>query len=416
MIASAFDPGLPEADSAYHAVRLAGDGRLYFTLCTHRIDTHARIGCFDPATARVESVTDVGEALGDDARGVLPQGKIHVSPTEAAGRLYMATMLGYYADDRRGRGRYPGFHVLSLELATGELSSLARGPADEGLITATLDPSRLVYHGLTYPSGLFCRYDVRADRLMTSPRPVADPPLPAMIHGRPLYPICRSLGLDDEGAVYGSGRDGAIWRAEPGGEPRLMSNVSVRDGIVPPLDATGRRDSFWRVVVWHPEERCFYGIHAGTRSLFRFDPRAALLEPLARLGPGRGHATFGSQLGLVAAGRTLHHIAHGPPVRVPGRPTPRTSAYLVSYDLDRGTVTEHGPLRTETGDRVLFAESLAAGPMGDLYTVAWVEVSDAELWPRYRQLRAEACNGECAGETYRMLLLRIPAARAEDAA
>jgi hypothetical protein len=416
--ASAIDPGFPEADSAYQALRLGSDGRLYFTLCSHRIDTHARLGGLDPGTGRIELTMDVGAALGEDP-GALPQGKIHVTPAEAGGRLYLATMLGYYEADRQGHRPYPGFRVAALDLRTRALAGLARGPEGEGLITGILDPARLHYYGLTYPSGLFCRYDVRAGVLSVSGRPAADPETRSRIHGRPLYPICRSLGLDADGAVYGSGQDGAIWCAEPGGEPRVVPGVNVGEGAVPPVDRVGRADGFWRVLIRCDEERCFYGIHAGTRSLFRFDPRARRIEPLARLAGAAsralGHAPFRSQLGLaMGPGRVLHHIAHGPPVALPGRPAPRTTAYLVSYDLDRGTVAEHGPILTDGGDRVLFAESLAAGPRGDLYTVGWVEVAEADpAWPRYRRLRAEAASGECRGEVYRMMLLRIPAARGE---
>jgi hypothetical protein len=83
----------------------------------------------------------------------------------------------------------------------------------------------------------------------------------------------------------------------------------------------------------------------------------------------------------------------------------------VSYDLDRGVASDHGPICTDGGERVLFAESLTVGPGGDLYTVGWVEPVDAEVG-RYRSLRTEACNSECRGEIYRMMLLRIPAAAA----
>jgi hypothetical protein len=409
--ATAFDPGFAEGDSAYNALRVGADGRLYFTLCTHRIDTHARVGCFDPAAERIVFVKEIGEAVGEDATSVVPQGKIHVSPVDVDGRLYLATMIGYYDPDLRGRRGYPGFHVLALDMRTGAWTDLVRGPEGEGLITGILDPARLVFSGLTYPSGLFCRYDVRAGTLSVSPRPCADPPLPSRIHGRPLYPICRALGLDMDGAVYGSCQDGSIWRCESGGEPRALRGLNVGQGAVPPVDRAGRAAGFWRSVVWRADEECFYGIHGGTHSLFRFDPRTRRIDPLSRLGVaashGAGHDVFRAQLGLTCGpGRVLYHIAHGPPPRLHGRDTPRTAAYLVSYDLGRGEFREHGPIRTEAGERVLFAESLCAGPRGELYAMGWVEVTGEDL-PRYRRLRAQASNGECHGEVYRMLLLRL---------
>ena len=406
------DPGFAAGDSAYHAVYPGSDGRLYFTISTHRADSHARLGCFDPGTGRIVFLKDVGAAL-DEQRPAVPHGKIHARPGEAEGGLYLATHFGDRSD-RGGRRSYPGFHILRLDMRSGDLRDLVRGPEEEGLVSGVLDAARLVYYGLTFPSGLFCRYDVRAGQLLIASPPCPERPMPARVRGRLAYRVCRTLGLDADGAVYGSCRDGTVWRWDPGGDRAIVPGVNVRHGVVPPIDATGSADSFWRALVWDDDDRCFYGIHAGTQSLFRFRPDAGHIEPLARIGATaahpEGHDPYRSPLGLArGAGRTLYHIAHGPPIGVPGRRRPRTTAYLVSYDLDRHAFREHGPLCTDRGERVLFAESLAADARGDLYTVAWVEVADPALLPRYRRLRRQASNAECRGEIYRMMLLRLPA-------
>jgi hypothetical protein len=223
------------------------------------------------------------------------------------------------------------------------------------------------------------------------------------IRGRPVHPVCRSLGLDAEGKVYGACQDGSVWRCVPGEAPALLPGVSVLDGAVAPVDRTGREEGLWRVLVRSERERCFYGIHSGTQSLFRFDPERPRIEPLSRIGiaalHAKGHAPFRSQMGLAfgPGDRVLHHIAHGP-----GR-----TAWLTSYDLELGGFREHGALCTEAGERVLFAESLACGADGSLYTMAWVEVADPSRRSHYRRLRRVAANGECAGDVYRMMLLRL---------
>ena len=58
---------------------------------------------------------------------------------------------------------------------------------------------------------------------------------------------------------------------------------------------------------------------------------------------------------------------------------------------------------------MLFAESLATDRTGALYTMAWVEVANAAERRRYARLRTAGSNGECRGEVYRMMLVRIPA-------
>ena len=115
VIAEAFDSGFDEGDCNYHSICLGSDGRVYFTLSTHRIDRHARFCCFDPKKGEMVFVRDIGEALlEDDKWNLLPQGKIHVPLTEVNGRIYFATHIGYYKRDRQGRGKYPGLHIIDF--------------------------------------------------------------------------------------------------------------------------------------------------------------------------------------------------------------------------------------------------------------------------------------------------------------
>lgn len=410
--AEAFDPGFDEGDSAYHAVHAAADGRIYFTISTHRPDADACVGCFDPIAQRIVFVERLTSSIPRRSDG-LGQGKIHAPLGELGGRLYFATHLGWYRA-RAGRVSYPGFHILRLDPSSGQLSVLARGPEEEGWISGALDARRGIMYGLTFPTGRLCRYDIAADRLSVEWPPCVEPPTAEVCRGRPVYPVCRSLGLDGEGVLYGATRRGAIWRCAPGGQPRVLTGINVQQGIVPPVSTRGRSSSAWRAVVWDDEGHCFYGLHAGTQSLFRYAPRAGRLEPVGRLGPGvfhrMGHAPLRSQLGLtLARERVLYHIAHGPPAHVSGRPLPRTTAYLLSWNLATGQFREHGPIRTASGERVLFAESLAIDRTGALYTMAWVEVANAAERRRYARLRTGGSNGECRGEVYRMMLVRIPA-------
>jgi hypothetical protein len=405
--ALAIDPGFTEGDCAYNAVLAAGNGRVYFAIGSHRPDCHARLACYEPASGQIVFIRDLGEVL-DDPRGV-PHGKVHVPLTESNGRLYLATMQGYYGQ-RAGLGTYPGFRILAADLESGALVSVARGPERQGLVTGILDPSRRTFSGLLYPSGRFCRCDLESGRVDVFRRPCADWAVAGRIRLRVVYPICRSLGLDAEGAVYGSCRSGAVWRAAPGGAPAIVAGVNVRDGAYGPLDRRGGRENFWRVVLWEPRDQVFYGVHAGTQTLFRFDPDRRRIEPLARIGHpafhASGHAPHGSQLGLtLGPNRVMYHVVHGPR---PGQGDGAgVAAWLTSFHLDEQIFRCHGPLETHQGERVIFAESLTSDGNGHLYTVAWVEPRDAVERERFRRLRADASPPATRDCGYRMQLLRI---------
>ena len=412
VLANAFDPGFAEGDCAYHAVLVGRDGRVFFAVSTHRLDHHARLGCFDPASRKMRFVNDLGEALGESSTLAVPHGKVHVPIAEIDGHLYLATMQGHGGGDRRGRRPYPGFRLISVDPESGRPTDVIHGPRGEGLVAGVMDGERRVYYGLTYPGGRFCRCDLRSGSLRVSGRPCADLPMAGRLRLQFVYPVCRSLGLDTDGAVYGSCRNGSIWRAEADQKPRRLPGLNVRQGVVPPLDRQGARDGFWRTIVFDQEQGCFHGIHAGTQSLFRFDPARGRIDPLCRIGVEAlhdlPHAPFGSQLGLVLGpARVLYHISHGPPVSIEGRPPVGSTAYLTSYDIDRGRFRQHGPIETDAGDRVLFAESLTVDTHGNLYALAGVEVSDPAERPRYRRLRAEAAPPVSQNEVYRMMLLRI---------
>jgi hypothetical protein len=411
----AFDPGFDEGDCNYHSICLGSDGRVYFTLSTHRIDRHARFCCFDPKKGAMVFVRDIGEALLEEDKGnLLPQGKIHVPLTEVGGRIYFATHIGYYKKDRQGREKYPGFHIMHYDMKSDNLANVIRGPEEEGLITGQLVEKSLTYYGLTWPSGLFCRYDIVKRELQVSSPPCPGRPNLRETKGGRELPICRALASDPEGNLYGACADGSVWRCEPASRPEFLPGVNVLQGTVEPIDKKGKANSCWREIFWNDQDHCFYGTHAGTQSLFQFDPYQKIVRPVARIGAAafhkKGHAPHGSQLGIVMGlNSEIYHIVHGPPIQIKGRKTILRSAYLVSYNLKLRKFNDHGPIRLQSGERVIFTESLTTDPDGNIYAVSWVEAIDPKTFSHFKRLREVAANGECQGEIYKLMLLRISA-------
>jgi hypothetical protein len=336
---------------------------------------------------------------------------------EADKKLYFSTHIGYYKDDLQGRGGYPGFHLMYYDLRTDRLVDMVRGPAGEGMIATSLDASRMVMYGLTYPNSQLFRYDIKAGRLTRLPLPYDEPAEFARKFNS--MSITRLLAIDPQGRVYGSRMNGSIWRMAPGGTPAFLPGLNVRQGAVEPVDELGRFNNNWRTVLWDDKDRCFYGTHMGTQSLFRFDPERLTIQPITRLSAEafrkRGHTVLSktmvplSQLGLAMGPRhTLYHIVHGPPIELPGRTKYDTVARLVTYNLDTGEYKDHGPIFCQDDRRVTFAESILLHPNGDIYTVGSVEVIGKDH-NRFKALRELATAGETRGEVYKIMLVRIPA-------
>src|SRR5262245_27534258 len=290
VIPEAFDPGFDEGDCNYHSICLGSDGRVYFTLSTHRIDRHARFCCFDVEKGEMAFVRDISDALLEEGKAnLVPQGKIHVPLTEVNGRIYFATHTGYYKKDYQGKGKYPGFHIMYYDMKSDNLTNLIRGPEGEGLVTAQLDKQSLTYYGLTWPSGFFCRYDIAKRRLHVSSSPCRNEPNPRETKGGRELPICRALALDPKGKLYGACADGSVWYCEPYGRPEFLPGVNVLQGAVRPIDKKGQANSCWREIFWDDEDQCFYGTHAGTQSLFQFDPYQKTVHPVTRIGASAFH-------------------------------------------------------------------------------------------------------------------------------
>ena len=85
----------------------------------------------------------------------------------------------------------------------------------------------------------------------------------------------------------------------------------------------------------------------------------------------------------------------------------KRSVHLITYELDRRAFKDHGYVQDSAGMALMFAESCAVAPNGDVYTVGWVEIPAARQ-AELRKRRAEG-PGETRSEAYVMALVRVPA-------
>jgi hypothetical protein len=154
------------------------------------------------------------------------------------------------------------------------------------------------------------------------------------------------------------------------------------------------------------KERAFYGVHWATSWLFRFDPKKDTIEPIAHWAPASRPVTDYAQLGLaMGPDHTLYGLVHAP-ARKKGV---QRSVHLVTLDPDTMRFKDHGHVIDANGLALMFAESCAVAPNGDVYTVGWMEIPPQ----RAAEVKKKRREGGVPEVRYSfvMALARIPAER-----
>ena len=401
LVARSYNSGFALAHDTYNGLSTASNGRIYYVLSSEAYDVGAQMYVFDPLTERIRHVGDITAACGEKGRKTIVQGKSHVNFVEAQGKLYFATHIGYYSiiDGMEKMGippagwkPYPGGHLLAFDLARETFSDLAIAPRGEGILTMNMDARRGRLFGLTWPSGLFFRFDL-AGKTMKTFGPVSAEGENGK--GAAYRTLCRSIAVNPEnGCAYLTTADGVILRYRPDGD--VLETVAGEDmkkdyfGLYDPT-SPGHMGYNWRQTIWHPTERVIYGVHGNSGYLFRFDPAAPRLEVLERLTsePSKRSGMFDQfsygYLGFTLGpdGRTLHYLT-GAPIYVGGRRLAGKSStamgeakgledlHLVTYDIPTGRYTDHGAIFFENGHRPLYVNSVAVGKDGAVYFLSRV--------------------------------------------
>jgi hypothetical protein len=389
-----FFPGLANMDGNWAALKAASDGKVYAGLACHGCDGH--LVFYDTQKDRMVDAGDLTTLAGESGLGLGPQSKIHAKIGEGKdGRIYFATHGGWWFDYARfGTPEgYPGSHYMAYDPRTGKVEDFGIGPRFEGMNTGAYDPKFNRIYGLTHPRGHFVYYDVATGAKVDKGR----------IDN--WDSICRTLGVDDDGNVYGSFGAGRIFQYDPRTDTihELAARLPIRQKGISLGRDYDKSETAWRVVVWDHATRKFYGVEESASFLFSFDPAAApgdQVKTLAqfcipRFASSRDvpYATLSLTIGQ---DRRLYYAAAGAEFDYGGSAGVAAS-HLMTYDLRTAAVEDLGEMRLSDGRPVMGTNAADTGPDGTIYFVGAVSPNDVRNEAEY--------GGRIQGVPFRLALI-----------
>jgi hypothetical protein len=370
-----FFPGLGMMDGNWAALKAATDGKVYVGLACHGCDGH--LVYYDSHKNKMVDVGGLNELTGETGLGLGPQSKIHAKFGEGSdGRIYFSTHGGWWFDYGRFATPegYPGSHYMAYNPLTGKAQDFGIGPRFEGMNTGAYDPKFNRIYGLTHPRGHFVYYDVATGTKVDKGR----------INN--WDSICRTLGIDDQGNVYGSFGAGRIFQYDPRTDNirELDEHLPIRQKGISLGRDYDKSETGWRIVVWDEETKKFYGVEESATTLFSFDPVApagrqvktmgAMSIPKIASSRAVPYATLSLTLGL---DRKLYYAAAGAEFDYGGS-ADVASSHLITYDLRTGKIEDLGEMHLADGRPVVGTNSADTGPDGTIYFVGAVSPNNVQ--------------------------------------
>jgi hypothetical protein len=386
--------GLHEMDGNWAALFAASDGKVYAGLAYHGGDGH--MVYYDSKTDRMHDIGNLTELAGESHLRRGPQSKIHAKFGEGKdGRIYFGTHGGWWWNYARfgAKEGYPGAHWMAYDPKTNRVEDFGLGVPNEGVNTGAYDPLFHRIYGLTHPRGHFVYFDVKTRRAVDKGR----------INN--WESICRTLGIDEQGYVYGSFGEGRLFRYDPRTDEiaELEARVPIREKGISLGRDYHKSETAWRTVVWDSKTKQFYGVDESATILFSFKPAATggevrtlgqMSVPEFREKRDIPYATLSLTLGH---DRKLYYGAAGREFDYSGSAGVATS-HLITYDLNSGKTEDLGAMLLEDGRRVLGTNAADTGPDGTIYMVGAIEV-------REQSGKTVEAAGKIGGVLYRLALL-----------
>jgi hypothetical protein len=382
-------------DGNWAALLAASDGKVYAGLACHGCSGH--LVFYDSKKDTMIDVGDLNRLTGEQGLEIGPQSKIHAKFGEGKdGRIYFATHGGWWFDYARFATPegYPGSHYMAYDPRLGQVQDFGPGPRFEGMNTGAYDPKFNRIYGLTHPRGHFVYYDVATGAKVDKGRV------------NNWDSICRTLGVDDQGNVYGSYGAGRIFMYSPRTDTlkELSAQLPIRQKGISLGRDYGKSETAWRVVVWDETTKRFYGVEESESALFSFDPFAKPEDAVKRLGQmaiaelaGRRDVPYATLSLTLGHDRKLYYAAAGEEFDYSGSGAVAKASHLMTYDLRSGKTEDLGEMHLADGRPVLGTNSADTGPDGTIYFVGAIGVQEGSA-------DGNGSAGKVGGIAYRLAL------------
>ncbi len=404
LVARHYFSGFDLAHDTYNALSTASDGRIYYCLSSQSIDIGGQLYVYDPSSDKIEHLGDLTELCGEGGTKSIVQGKSHSDFFESDGKLYLSTHVGFYemidgmeslpVNAPEGYKLYPGGHILSYDMVSGQFEDLALMPEGEGVVTMNMDTGRKQIYAITWPRGFFVHYDVNTGE-MRNLGLISENGEGGKV-GEDYRVLCRCMLIDPrDGMVYFSTAEGDIYYYDPGSYViNKLEDIDLRIDYFGKYDHTrpGSMQYNWRMIFWYEPENIAYGVHGNSGYLFKFDPKAKKIEIVERITsePSRKSGMFdqfsygylGFNLG--PDGETIYYLTGGP-IYIDGKRVKGVeeiamgaargleNLHLVTFHIPTKKYIDHGPIFYEDGSRPTYVNSIAVGNDGHVYTLARYE-------------------------------------------
>ena len=379
--------------SQWSAILPASNGKIYVGICAHGDSGY--VYEFDPATEKMTMLANLSELARERGKGIWTTGKIHAQMQELDGYVYFGALDEDSGPPAIDPSSFQGPHWYRIEMATGKVEQLAPINSFWGITGQAMDKKRRLIFGLAENGHLY-RYHIDSDYSEDLGK-VDD------------WDICRTIFMDDGGNVYGSYAGGHVWKYDAGqdrvfdlehlhlpilNQPRSLTN--------PMLD----RKTQWRDIEWHHQENVAYGIIGGNNMLFRYDvhqgpegtitPLVMLPPPNFRDRPPESWPTARITLTISYRENKIYYM----PEMMGGFDYGDTSfdvmdesksvermtgerlaplAYILSYDIKTGKVTDLGLLKAQDGRFAYGSDGNAADKDGKIWFAGAFEEPDPKL-------------------------------------
>jgi hypothetical protein len=394
-------PGLARMDGNWSALLAAGDGKVYVGLAYHGGDGHLLY--WDSKVDRIHDLGSLTELCGEQFLKRGPQSKIHTKFGEDKdGRIYFGSQYGLDFNFARYASKegYPGGHWMAYDPQASRVTDLGIGVPNQGFVAGNYDPLFQRIYGITDPRGEFVYYDVAKGITINKGR----------INN--WESLCRSLGIDDQGNVYGSFGRGQIFKYDPRTDSihQLSVRLSIRQKGISLGRDYNKSETAWRAVIWDKQTRKFYGVEESASTLFSFDPYAGEDGEIRRLGQlciagleARRDIPYATLSLTLGNDRKLYYAAVGREFDYSGS-VGLAGSHLITYDLQTGKIEDLGEMRLLDHHIVIGTNSADTGPDGTIYFVGAIDVTPEKGRP------VEAA-GTIGNAYYRLALLIYRPAR-----